>query len=180
VRPRWDQLLLLGQVNNVDAEVLLDTGAQANVIGRSLITKLARAGKPIKTRPCQLDVKGVVSDAPMTVSGLARVDLVLRGEDGNPKPSVFDQITAIVSPQYDGDLILSFGTLSDWGMKLDIAEGGDPLTLAFNKWPGFYPRAHRPSDARVAAACKVRNMLREWISLEPSSRDLRRPTLMQP
>src|ERR1700733_7416826 len=73
--------------------------------------------------------------------------------------SAYAKVTAIVAPQYDGDLIISCTTLFDWGIHLNVGEGGGPVVLALNRWPGFFPRTQQPGEKRVAAALTVRNLV---------------------
>jgi len=155
-----DLCILDCMVAGVDTSALVDSGAQANIIGREVLRKL---NAPLRTRKVNMRVIGANAEHPLNIHGVTEINIGLRGEKNT---MVSAKISAIVTPDFEGGVVLSLATLCAWGVGMSSPLGGTKLDISFKRWQGFVPRqlgkaapSSRPTTK--LRALKVQELLAE-------------------
>ena len=91
-------------LDDLQAVAYLDTGAGVILLGGGWLDKRRRAqlGEPVLS-PTQMEIRGVNTDALMSTSGIAKVELKFCS--GSQCRTVLAQ--GVVCPAWEGDIILS-------------------------------------------------------------------------
>jgi hypothetical protein len=123
-----DNLVVKGMVGGVPANILLDTGAEANLIGQGMIEKLR-----ITKETCRIDrtiVFGAQSDVELKTLGVTDKEVRFDGKNSRFCRS----IEFIATPAYGGDVIIGAPTLRNWGVAMNLDIHGSVITM--KGWPG--------------------------------------------
>jgi len=158
-----DLCLLEVTIAGVNTHALVDSGAEANIIGREVLNKLS-----FKTRKVNLRVVGANAEHPLDILGIAEVNLGLRGADDSV---VTAKISAICTPSYEGAVVLSLATICSWGVRLESPLGGTRLNVSFKRWQGFRPRQLGRAEPTALPIRKLRSLkIQELLSMDTGSR----------
>jgi len=100
---------------DVKVDVILDTGASTSLVGRGFLEKRSqRKLKPLRVQelPRKFQVTGVSSDSPITCRGVMEFGMKFEGESTR-----ILRFRALVVPQWEGDVILSWNALDPLGIN---------------------------------------------------------------
>jgi len=126
-RTRADNLIVKGYVGGMDCHILLDTGAEANLLGDRLIRALG-----ITKEQCRFDrtvITGAQSDVELKTLGVLEQVVEFQGRGSRfSRPVEF-----IATSEYRGDVILGKPILASWGVVLAL----DPVesVVTMRSWP---------------------------------------------
>jgi len=121
--PMADNLVVSGTVGGIAANILLDTGAEANLIGTRLIEKLK-----ITKATCRVDrtvVIGAQSERELMTLGVSEQVVTFKGR----KSDFCRSLEFIATPDYKGDVIIGAPTLKKWNVTMMLGEHGSVITL---------------------------------------------------
>ena len=107
----------------VPVTVVLDSGAGVSVIGAKFLEKWERNYGGMEVDKVDLRVAGIYSGASLSVTGMMTFPLLFQGAK-TPTP-----VTAVVVPEWKGELLLGWRTLKNLGIEL----GGGKLTNRENR-----------------------------------------------
>jgi len=123
-------LVVKGEVGGVYTNILLDTGADANILGKGWLD-MAKKKKDVKIFHHETKVVGARSDAPLRTLGTTSQYVIFKGVTG--KGVALTQF--IVTNDYTGDVILGCPTLKSWGMNSSLREEMSEIT--FDRFDGL-------------------------------------------
>jgi len=125
---RTENLVVTGRVGGVSANILIDTGAEVNVIGAPLIEKLQVSSANCK--PDRVVVTGAQSAHELKTLGVVDQVVIFAG-----KRTVFKRsLEFVATPDYNGDAVIGLPTLKKWGITISADLSGSLVT--FRDWPG--------------------------------------------
>jgi len=120
--------VVTGKVGGVSANILIDTGAEVNLIGAPLIAKLQ-----ISRENCKAD-RVVVTGAQSAheLKTLGAVDQVVNF--AGMKSDFKKKIEFVATPDYSGDAVIGLPTMKSWGLTIMADLMGSIVTI--RNWPG--------------------------------------------
>jgi len=136
-------LALRGKSMQITTTVLLDSGSETNLLGKRFLDKLVAKGVNLKLRTPTCSIVGAASDVKLNVLGETTLPLVLIDSEN---ASIGTQVAFIVTPSYEGELLLGWPLLCDW--CVDISGRREGTTIAFQRWP-----SHTFVDIPVTGTC---------------------------
>ena len=145
--------------DGVSVRVVLDSGAGVSIVGKQFVEKWEQSYGEMEVRKIEMRVTGVYSGAPLTVKGTATFPLIFEGaKEATP-------VTAIVVPEWKGELLLGWRTLRNLGIELTLDGPARPVKVRMSRIGAEMEAVETPQDREILAAealgCSVDRELRK-------------------
>lgn len=132
--------------DGVSVSVVLDSGAGVTIAGQNFLEKWEKNFGKIEVREIDLKITGVYSGAPLSVKGIATFPLVFEGAKA---PTL---VTAVVVPEWKGEILLGWRTLRNLGVELIFGESAEPVIVRLAKIGAEMKAIETPQDREILAA----------------------------
>ena len=130
----------------VGVVVVLDSGAGVSIVGERFMKKWKEKYGEMEVREVDLRVTGVYSGAPLTVKGVTTFPLLFKGAS---TPTL---VTAVVVPEWSGELLLGWRTLRNLGIRLTYDNPGKPAVVKLSKIGVEMEAMEAPQNDEILAA----------------------------
>lgn len=131
---------------DVDVVVVLDSGAGVSIVGERYIKKYREKFGEMEVKKIELKVAGVFSGATLSVQGATTFPLIFEGAKA---PTL---VTAVVVPEWSGEVLLGWRTLRNLGIQLAPDEPGKPVVVRLSKIGAEMEGIEMPQDKEILAA----------------------------
>lgn len=130
----------------VGVTVVLDSGAGVSIAGEKFMKKWKAKFGEMEVKEVDLKVTGVYSGAPLTVKGVTTFPLLFKGAS---TPTL---VTAVVVPEWSGELLLGWRTLRNLGIQLTYSNPEKPVVVKLAKIGVEMEAMETPQNDEILAA----------------------------
>jgi hypothetical protein len=133
-------------LDGVPITVVLDSGAGVSIVGERFVGKWEGSYGKVNMEKVDLKIAGVYSGASLSVAGMMTFPLVFQGAKA---PTL---VTAVVVPEWKGELLLGWRTLKNLGIELVFDRPVGPVTVKMRKIGAEMEAMETPQDGEILMA----------------------------